>query len=343
MTDLIKYGMGREYLLDWGFPEALREIYQNFRDYGKFKEVVTSDIHGSDGLYSVMMTNSFAPEGNDFMKIGVSGKRGIGSAVGKHGEGLKMAAMVLKRSGCEVCIQYRDVQLDGVFYEDPFLGECFGFEVSELVPAANVEGFLLSFQIPVGEWRTYDESLLTPEDVIHSSYHGDLLDKPKGEVYVGGHFVSVVEGLEYAYNFKPEFVELDRDRKVPRDFDVIYNASQILQNWKNLQLKDVVSKDAAYMGSVPHRIAKKFKPSMVGDKVVFRAGAVQAPQKIADRLMSMPLNQKRVARMKYSVSRKRTPNSVVKEFLDRYHHLFSSEGRADAQVLLKKSKGWKQA
>ena len=335
--NLIRYGMGRSYLPDWGYAEALREIFQNFTDFGHFDQWV-EDVGSSEDMVHVKLVNEFSPEDHAFLKIGESGKRNDASTVGKHGEGLKMASMVLTREGRDVIIRYGSTALLGVFYTDPFLGECFGYLVSKGHP---IDGFRIDFSCPKADFQRYTEKQLDPSIVLHSTYYGDLIDRPKGEVYVGGHFVSVVEGLDYAYNFKPECVELDRDRRVPRNFDVVYTASQILASWKSLQVKDIVAKDAEYLPRVPERIAKKFKPKMEGKRVVFRAGAVQAPPKVAEKLMEMPINQKRVAKLKFSLSRKQKPHSILKEFLDRYMRSLPPEGRADAQVLLTKAKDWK--
>jgi len=338
VADIIRYGMGRNYLPDWGFAEALREIYQNFRDFGDFQQGVTA-LADSD-LCEVTMVNGFMPEGHNFMKIGESAKRGVASKVGEHGEGLKMASLVLRRNGCKVVVRYGNTELAGTFYDDPYLGECFGFVVC---PTTWMDGFRLTFQVPREEFKIYEESQLDPDkDVIHSSTCGDLLDRPKGEVYVGGHFVSVVDGLQYAYNFNPKFVSLDRDRKVPRDFDVNWAASQILQGWDGMKVKDMVERDASYIDRVPPKIAKKFRPALAkGGAVVFRAQNIQAPDKVAKKLMEMPVNQKRVAKLKFSMSRKRTPHSILKEFMDKYRRHLPAEGKADAVVVLKKAKGWK--
>jgi len=336
---VIKYGMSRNYLPDWGFSEALREINQNFMDFGSFDQRV-NDVDGDPKLCSVKMINDYLPDDHGFMKIGESGKRGDASAVGKHGEGLKMASMVLLRNDCNVIIRYGSTKLAGMFYDDPYLGECFGYRVYDM--DHTLHGFEIEFQVPRNDFIVYREKQLDPEiDVLHSTEYGDVLDRPRGEVYVGGHFVSVVDGLQYAYNFKPEFIELDRDRKVPRDFDVVYTASKILESWDKLKVKDVVAKDAGYMDKVPMRIAKKFKPSMVSGQVVFRSGAIQAPQRVTDKLMEMPVNQNRVAKLKFSLVRKKKPNSILKDFLDKHMHRLTPEGKADAKALLKMSKSWK--
>lgn len=52
-TGRIHYGFGADYLPNWGIPQALREVYQNFIDYGEYSEevVTTSDLSFSDTLY----------------------------------------------------------------------------------------------------------------------------------------------------------------------------------------------------------------------------------------------------------------------------------------------------
>ncbi len=227
------------------------------------------------------------------------------------------------------------------FYTDELLGECFGFTVCDIASPGGMARFQVQFDIPKEEYDAYRRSQLTDEDVKHSTRYGDLLDKPKGEVYVGGHYVGIVDNLNYAYNFKPACVKLDRDRKVPKDFDVNWYAARILSSWNGLTVGDMDSRDTLYMSTIPSKIAKKFVPGIIRGKVVFRAGEVQASQNVSDTLMELPLNQQRIAKLKYSLSRKRTPHSVLREFLDAYGRHLPPEGRADAVVLLKKAKVWK--
>jgi hypothetical protein len=337
--DVVKYGMSRNYLPDWTCQDALREIYQNFQDYGDFKE----NVEAFEGLYIVSLSNNFVPEGCNFLKIGESGKRNNMSAVGKHGEGLKMAAMVLKRDDRSFYVFSGNNVFEAVFYDDEFLGECFGFLKKD---AADLGGkidnsFEVQFSIPKEAFDHYRRIQLSKDDVLHETDYGQLLKRPKGEVYVGGHFVGVIDGLKYAYNFKPEHVPLDRDRKVPAAFDVNWAAAQILRSWDGLTVKDMAEVDAQYMNPIPPKIAKKFKPELHKGDVVFRAGSVQASSHASQELIAMPVNQRRVAKMKFSLSKKRTPYSILKEFFDTHRCSLSVNGKVDMQVLLKKAKGWK--
>ena len=38
---MIKYGISKNYLPNWGIQEALREIFQNFLDFGEYKFATT--------------------------------------------------------------------------------------------------------------------------------------------------------------------------------------------------------------------------------------------------------------------------------------------------------------
>jgi hypothetical protein len=333
---LIKYGIGKDYLPDWGYREALREIYQNFIDYGDYEEEVSP---ATDENCWVKLSNDYMPTDSEFMKIGASIKRNNKQTVGKHGEGLKMASLVLARMKYSIVIEFNSTMLIGTFYRDPFLGNCFGFEAHRMdIP----KKFSVTFNINRNVFDKYKRISENAKKVLHSAYYGDLLDRPAGEVYVGGHFVATVDNLKYAYNFKPEHVELDRDRKVPKSFDVEYAASKILESWDGMQVADINKRDATYLNRVPPKVAQKFKPKLSGKgKVKFFAGKVEAPSAITKSLMNMPINQKRVQKLRFTLSKKRTPHSLVKEFVDTHTRSLAPEAKVDIKILLKKAENWR--
>jgi hypothetical protein len=158
--NLIKYGIDREYLPNWGFQEALREIYQNFIDFGEYKEEVKEIIpDGTKRHVVVKLSNSFTPLDNDFLRIGKSHKRDDSSTVGKHGEGLKMAAFIFKREKSSFHIKYCNRILTGYFYDDDYLGECFGLKISHDTSSLNdsdfLDEFLVEFMLPKEEFEKY--------------------------------------------------------------------------------------------------------------------------------------------------------------------------------------------
>lgn len=341
---LIRYGISRSYLPKWGYQEAIREIYQNFTDFGEYGEKIYDAE--KKGFCWVILKNEYSPSDLGFLRIGDSGKRDDKSTIGQHGEGLKMAFFVLARAGLAASVYAMGKQFHNAFYTDSFLGECFGISIceKEIVDWDCLDApFAVSFMIPKNEIDRYRVVQIDPKEIIYSSsYWGDLIRREPGTVFVGGQFVAKVEGLKYAYNFKPEHIDLDRDRRIPRDFDVDYAASQILQSWDGMKLSDMRSRDARYMHRVPGKIAQKFKPSISkSGKVVFKAGNVTASSEITKSLMGMPLQQKRIAKLRYCMVRKQTPSALVKEFFDKHGSQLSSDALIDAQVLMKKSKEWK--
>ena len=116
---MIKFGMSEDYVPNWGVVQAIREIYQNFIDYGEFS-VQIDQINDSHS--SVRITNDFSPENWEFLKIGFS-KKGDG-AIGKHGEGLKLAGLIFLREKRMFRISTPIGRADAAFYEDDQLGTC---------------------------------------------------------------------------------------------------------------------------------------------------------------------------------------------------------------------------
>jgi hypothetical protein len=335
-NNIIPYGIDRNYIADWGLNDALREICQNFIDYGEYKTEV--DDAAQEGQKTLVFKNSFSPEFLDYLKIGFSQKEE--ESRGKHGEGLKMAALVLTRNGLDFSIAHNTIQVTGVFYEDENLGECFGLEVEETNNTEDL--FTVKCTLPKEIIEEYNEKAIKPEEVIFSYPGcGDLINKPAGEVYVGGLYVCNLKGLKHAYDFHPTQIKLDRDRKIPASFDVQYTASKILENSGQIKLKDLETDDARYIDKIPEKIAKKFQPEIVQGKVVFRTKDYQATPRVKEILMKNPKVQKKVARMKTGLTRKIKPESIMKEFLDKYKYNMKPEMLTDLQAIVRMAKDWK--
>jgi len=340
---MIKYGISRNYLPDWTIQDALREIYQNFEDYGEYKENVEECDDSEDCI--VRLYNNYTPESKEFLKIGESYKRDNPSKIGKHGEGLKMAFLILARNNQYCQIRYDNKTFRGQFYTDDHLGECFGLRLGlgkNDVDVLKGHSFRVCIIIPEKEYNFFKTKKISREDLIYHSHHGDIINRPAGEIYVGGLFVSKEEGLNYAYNFKPENISLDRDRKVPRTFDVDWQASRILESWDEAKLQDFTgSRDTSYVDKIPQHIAKKFKPELIEGKVVFQAKAIQAPARVSQALLNDPKQQKAVARLTYSLSKKRKPSSLLREFYNKWKYNLTPSIQVDFNILIKKSEGWK--
>jgi len=334
---MIKYGIGTNYLLNWGFKEALREIYQNFFDAGDYTEEIVKEY---EGQVTVELSNEWSPADCTFLKIGESGKRGDKTSIGEHGEGMKMAMMVLHRNGCQSVVAWLDKVFISTIYDDQYLGKCFGLEPIRSSSFDQSSTFKFQYVIPRKEYEEFKGTSIKDEEVIYEHEFGQIIDKPAGDVYIGGLFVSNLPNMNRAYNFKPECVKLDRDRMVPKSFDVEYYASRILASWEHTNIDDITARDGSYLHALPNKLAKKFDADLVGETVVFSSGETVAPQNIKEILMKIPSNIKKVEKLKYKMSKKRRPHSILKEYFDK-HPVYGTENKIDLKLLLKQSKDWK--
>lgn len=334
---MIKYGMSLDYLPDWGVSEALREIFQNFQDFGEFEKKITPLTNDLKRLY---LENNYKPNSLEFLKIGCSGKRNDSSSVGEHGEGLKMALMVISREGYKVQVQAGNTLLDPTTYIDADLGECFGINktyTSIFVP------FSVLCDIPVGELALYEDSQLKPEDILHSSFNGQLLKNKPGQVYVGGLYVCTEKNLRHGYNFNPEDVKLDRDRSVPRTWDVDYHAARILEAYREITEEDLESRDGSLIYQIPEKLQKKFKPRLTksGDVLFETKKGTIANQNISKDLLRKPGIQKKIEKLKYNMTTKRVPRTILQEFYDKHKTSMNNASMIDFKVLIAKAKTWK--
>lgn len=261
MQNIIHYGFGTDYLPNWGIKEALREIYQNFLDYGDYTEI----FDDSNETVHVIIENKWEPENLEFLRIGNSQKGGQ-IAVGKHGEGLKMAFLIFQREGFHSAITTPKFYVEPTIYEDKEIGGCFGLKYSEVAS----QGFRVEFVCKSEDYFDFKENLITKEDIIFTDpVWGSVVDKPKGRIYSGGLFVAEFENMAHAYDIRPDRLPLDRDRSVPRHFDVSYATSNINGSYGKFKAVDVVKMDSAYLSSIPEETIQEFKPVMVGDQVNF--------------------------------------------------------------------------
>lgn len=260
----IHYGFGKDYLSSWGLKEALREIYQNFLDYGDYEEFIVE----SDDKVTVTITNSWEPENLDFLRIGNSKKSGS-NAIGKHGEGLKMAFLILLREGFYSKITTPDQTVVPELYTDKQIGECFCLVYID--HAERKSGFKIEFDCPIDVYNDFIENLVTPEDVIYDdNYWGQIVAKRNGNIYSGGLFVTHAPNISKAYNIRPQYLPLDRDRSVPRSFDLNYAASKINESYGKFEVDDLSMSDTAYIDDVPKEIKEQVTPVLVGNSIEFK-------------------------------------------------------------------------
>ncbi len=264
MGNIIHYGIGKDYLPKWGIKEALREIFQNFIDYGEYDIEVDT---GNNVVAKVTLSNEYKPETLEFLRIGTSIKHGDEN-IGKHGEGLKMAFLVLGRLGYACTIYINDKSYKPVFVTNGGIDNCFAIKQSKMeIP---VDRFTLEFTCPISDYEKFISDIIKPDDKIFTDPpNGSIVDREVGRIYSGGMFVAQLGNLMHAYDILPSNLQLDRDRSVPKQFDVNYHASKINSKYDKWNIKDTTYSDTQYVQDIPQRVKEQVTPKKVGQTIVF--------------------------------------------------------------------------
>lgn len=225
----IQYAFGREYLKGWTIKSALREVFQNYIDYGSYDVEVSQA--GSSDLVSVTISNDYRPNSLEFLRLGNTSKTD-GTSIGHHGEGLKAAFLIFAREDLYFAVNTGRYRLIPVFEKSNVIGETLTIAYAE----SNVfKTFSTTFHCDKTLYEEFINNIITPKDVLFKdNNYGELLGyhKGKGNIYSGGLFVCNIKGLENSYNIKPTVLKLDRDRSVPNDWDLDYATSKILENYQ---------------------------------------------------------------------------------------------------------------
>ncbi len=264
--EVIQYGIGKDYLSDWGIKEALREIFQNYFDYGTYN---IDERYLSENRILVRIYNDYIPESFEFLQIGKSIKSG--EAIGKHGEGLKMAFMILLRENLFMQILTRNKRIIPTWYKS-IVGETLALDIIETKSINN--NFIVEFTCPIEIYEEFKNNTIADGDIIFKdNYHGSIVDKPQGNLYSGRLFVCHLKNLKKAYDLPPSRLHLDRDRRIPGSWDVSYHTSKINEKQDKFDFVDQGYDDTAYT-TIPQSQYKNVKPIEVKGKIEYVAKVI---------------------------------------------------------------------
>ena len=204
----------RNYVSDWGLIEGVREILQNAID--------------SSGEMSVNIKDDTLTISNKGIKLpiksllmGYGTKTNDSSSIGGKSEGSLLAIMVLIREGYNVLVTNDDEYWMPKFtYNKDLEEEILTIEVEHSNPQHI-------FKYEISGLSEYDiETLLEEFPILDKEINGEnyesvetqcgeiiLDEKYKGRMFVEGLPIQRDDNFEFGYNFKTEYVKLDRDRK----------------------------------------------------------------------------------------------------------------------------------
>lgn len=230
------------YVQDWTYIEAVRELFQNALD----NQVVDKDnimyFAYNEEVQELIIGNKTSKLEVNSLLMGYSSKRDDEDTIGRHGEGYKVALMVLLREGKTVTIQnygkkelwssrlIKSRKYNGEMITEIDVKKNFIFKT---VPHNDLE--IIIGGINKEEYENLIKNnlnlqpLIEDEDYYQTSRGKVLLsEKEKGNIYVSGLFVSHNPKLHKGYSLNPREIKLDRDRKLIQDFDLHFACSRLL-------------------------------------------------------------------------------------------------------------------
>lgn len=333
---IINYGIGENYLKDWGIQEALREIYQNFIDYGSFNQKITKSRNGT--FVNITLTNDFKPTSLSFLKIGETEKGENKEAIGQHGEGLKMALLVMLRLDYSIGVFNDNLVIFPIWDKQELIGKTFAILIEE--QNIKEEGFKVQFCIPKEDFNIFNNNLIKQKDILYSdSYHGDIVNKEVGNLYVGKLFVANIKNFKKSYNISPSLIKLDRDRKIPGAFETSYHTSKINESQAKINFNDQNYDDFKHIDKIPQEMLKDIKPKIIGNNIKF-----VAKQNGEEIVITNPSIEAHLKQQSYfekainSIKRFLVAKLGVKDLLISFRNKYASYGdaRKDFDIILER-------
>ncbi len=323
--------MDLSYVPKWGVSEVLREVHQNFLDYGAFEWDI--DDH------CTKFSNTFQPKDLSFLRIGHTTK--TAKSIGGFGEGLKLALLVCLREDVPISIFVRTDNLTATItpcVEDTMIGDSiFGVDIEYTEGGTGENTYSVEIDLPRDTVETYRSAVVGVEDEVFKSYYGSIVDKPPGSIYVGGLFVCVVDSLQRAYNFCPEHMKLNRDRNIPNQFDLLFNAGVIENDFIGMNPDKVnptdIQSEVYTHANYPAALCDVFAVDMLDDNIILKAGDTVASAKQAEKLMKSSSElSNRVKTFRYKLRMVESPFDTVTAYFG---------GEIGSENLIDASKGWR--
>lgn len=225
------YPIKTAYVQDWTPKEALRELIANGLDGNKqFGALFAHAYDPKKRLLELRNTDVKLPI--DALFFGGSDKVDDDALIGRYGEGLKLALLVLKRFDMRVTIENADEA-----WVPSFVG-LHGQQVLQVTVKPDVfenADFVVRVHGVSKElWAEVKALFLYLDgapDLLYSSSSGDILpDAYAGRIYIQGVFCAYVESYLLGYNLKAP-LDSGRDRRAPSSGALADEVGELLGAW----------------------------------------------------------------------------------------------------------------
>lgn len=234
-----------EYVSGWGFPEAFREFYANAEDAVVDGATIVKGklwkSSGAPGVGTAVLETAGEALSRSSLMLGVT-KKGEDNRkyIGRHGEGMKVAAGVLLRLGHDVEIHTGDeVWVPKIRRMEQYdWAEGVSWEIYKAKNRVNGVRVEIS-DVERGEFEVAISRCLSLFNgkggikKIDVPYHGAILlnKEHRGKLFSHGVYVCELSSISSgspAYGYDLVDVPLSRDRDVPSRYDVAYSIKSII-------------------------------------------------------------------------------------------------------------------
>lgn len=215
-----------DYLSHWSVTNAVREYISNALDSpAPFEYEIGEDY--------VILTSKGITLSPTIFAMGYSQNRKDSSAVGQFGEGALVSMVPIKRENKTLEIFNGNVVWTPAFE----LNEDLGVEVLVIRELPLVEG-TNDYSVKISGLTSDEIEEITNNCIYFRKDLGEVLEGStgsiikgfKGKLFVGGIFVTEIgSSYEYSFNFKPEHLPLNRDRKSVESFDLVKQTSILIK------------------------------------------------------------------------------------------------------------------
>jgi len=243
--------LSKDYVPDWTVVDGIRELFQNALDQ-------ETTVEGNDMFFNYDETTQSLSIGNKksvlnpkTLLLGSSSKRDDDKTIGQFGEGYKIATLVLTRFGKTVkFFNYgaKEVWEPRFVNSRRYGAEILTFFINKKFTWSSVPDNDLTIVVDGITLEEYEEivrsnlHLSGTNDFIETAHGRILLDPEyRNKVYVNGLFICDYLPYHYGYDFKPEEIKLDRDRKLVSDFNLQYLASKMWLDPKTERLAKIAA------------------------------------------------------------------------------------------------------
>lgn len=241
-------GMSINYCPTWGVVEAVREFFQNAYDAQTANEENAMYFDYDKESEVLRVGNKNGRLETRTLLLGQSSKINDDRMIGQHGEGYKVATVVLLRNGKSVKVYNRhdrEIWTAKKVSSRRYQADVVVFDIEKVSIFQSVPDHDLIFEI----------SGITPEEysaIVESNLHLQDLDKNyvvqaggsrilmddahAGRLYVGGLYVTSSKYAKLGYDFEPTLIKLDRDRSFIDGLDLQFICGKVICASKDINI-----------------------------------------------------------------------------------------------------------